>query len=358
MARENPRWGCVRIQGELRKLGLRVGATTIRSLLRRAGLGPAPRRQGPSWSQFLRAQAEGILACDFFCVDSAWLRRFYVLFLTEIGSRRVHVAGVSANPDSTWVAQQARNLAIDQQLENVRYLIHDRDTKFSGTFDEVFHTEGAQAIKTPVRAPRTNAVAERFVRTVREECLDHTLILGRRHLQLTVRDFAAHYNSRRPHRARWRSRHPAAARPNPAARHHDKSAVATSSAGTSTSTTPQRPDPTTRRGPPPRSSARRPPHRRRRGPSTSPVSMRCSTPRALSTDAKPCDTTRLNRTRQENQEIKVFDPYTTIGGPQPVRMLAEPQNVEIKALAPLFRPNSARFRQPAPHRNPATSRDF
>jgi putative transposase len=123
---------------ELRKLAIRIGATTIRSLLRRASLGPAPRREGPSWSEFMRAQAHGILACDFFTVDTLWLRRFYVLFFIELGSRRVHVAGVSSNPDTTWVAQQARNLAIDQRLENVRYLVHDRDTKFSRAFDEVF----------------------------------------------------------------------------------------------------------------------------------------------------------------------------------------------------------------------------
>src|SRR5262249_15298778 len=113
LARENPRWGCVRIQGELRKLGVRVGATTIRTLLRRHGLGPAPRRTGPSWAEFLRAQADGILACDFFTVETVWLRTLYVLFWIEHGSRRVHLAGVTANPDCAWVTQQARNLAIN-----------------------------------------------------------------------------------------------------------------------------------------------------------------------------------------------------------------------------------------------------
>jgi hypothetical protein len=114
LGRENPSWGCVRIQGELRKLGIRVGATMIRSLLRRSGLGPAPRRGGPSWGEFLRAQAQGMLACDFFTVETAWLRRLYVLFFVEHGSRRVHLAGVSANPDSVWMRQQARNLAIEE----------------------------------------------------------------------------------------------------------------------------------------------------------------------------------------------------------------------------------------------------
>jgi putative transposase len=121
LARENPRWGCVRIQGELRKLGLRVGATTIRSLLRQASLGPAPRRQGPSWVEFLRAQAQGIVACDFFTVETVWLRTLYVLFWIEHRSRRVHLAGVTANPDCAWVSQ-ARNLAIDERLEHTRFL--------------------------------------------------------------------------------------------------------------------------------------------------------------------------------------------------------------------------------------------
>src|SRR5262249_31646742 len=127
LARENSRWGCVRIQGELRKLGIRAGATTIRSILRRSGLGPAPRRQGLSWREFLHAQAQGIVACDFFTVETAWLRTLYVLFFVEHGSRRVHLAGVTANPDSAWMRQQARNLAIEDRLEKVRFLLHDRD---------------------------------------------------------------------------------------------------------------------------------------------------------------------------------------------------------------------------------------
>lgn len=201
LARENPRWGCVRIQGELRKLGIRVGATTIRALLRRAGVGPAPRRDGPSWAEFLRAQAEGIWATDFFTVETVWLRTLYVLFWIEHGSRRVHLAGVTANPDSPWVTQQARNLAIDEKLANLRYLIHDRDVKYTGSFDAVFRSEGVKVIETPIRAPRANAVAERFVRTVRKECLDWLLILNRRHLERVLRRYLAHYNAERPHRA-------------------------------------------------------------------------------------------------------------------------------------------------------------
>ncbi len=198
LARENPRWGCVRIQGELRGLGIRVGATTIRSLLRRSGLGPAPRRDGP---EFLRAQAEGILACDFFSVETAFLRTIYVLFFIEIGSRRVHIMGSTCNPDAGHTTQQARNLFMAQEPPiHVRHLIRDRDAKFTRSFDAVFISEGARVISTPIRAPKANAYAERWVRTVRAEVLDLTLVLGRRHLDRILSRYASHYNSHRPHR--------------------------------------------------------------------------------------------------------------------------------------------------------------
>ncbi len=201
LGRENPGWGCVRIQGELRKLGIRVGATTIRSILRRSGVGPAPRRDGPCWREFLRAQAQGMLACDFFTVETAWLRTLYVLFFIEHGSRRVQLAGVSANPDGVWMRQQARNLAIEQRLHRTRFLLHDRDAKFSGPFDELVRSEGVRVIKTPVRSPQANAVAERWVRSVRNECLDHVLVFGRRHLEQILRGYVSHYNAERPHRS-------------------------------------------------------------------------------------------------------------------------------------------------------------
>jgi putative transposase len=203
LARENPRWGAVRIQGELRKLGIRVGATTIRMLLRRTGFGPAPRRTGPTWSEFLRTQAKGIMACDFFCVETAWLRTLYVLVFIELRTRRVSVTSSTAHPDSAWVTQQARNLAmdLDGRAPPIRFLIHDRDSKFSGPFDEVFRSDGTKVILTPVRAPNANAVAERFVRTIRAECLDWTLVLGRRHLDRVLRAYEEHYNLHRPHRA-------------------------------------------------------------------------------------------------------------------------------------------------------------
>jgi transposase InsO family protein len=200
IGRENPRWGCLRIRGELAKLGIRVSATKIRTLLRASGLGPAPRRGGPTWSEFLRAQAQGILAFDFFTVETLMLRTLYVLFAIEVGSRRVHIFGVTRNPDSAWVTQQARNLAVGERLQGIRFLIRDRDAKFSGPFDEVFRTEGVNIVKTPIRAPRANAFAERWVRTVRAECLDWMLVLGRRHLERVLQTYTAHYNEARPHR--------------------------------------------------------------------------------------------------------------------------------------------------------------
>jgi len=200
LAKENPRWGYRRIQGELRKLGVTVSATAIRSLLRRHALTPAPRREGPSWKEFLTCQASGILACDFFTVETVWLRTLYVLFFIELSSRRVHLAGVSAHPRAAWVTQQARNLAIEDRLAEVRFLIRDRDAKYAGPFDEVFRAEGVRVIRTPIRSPKANAFAERFVKTVRRECLDHLLIFGQRHLQWVLREYLRHYNEERPHR--------------------------------------------------------------------------------------------------------------------------------------------------------------
>ena len=202
MGKENPRWGCVRIQGELRKLGMRVCATTIRQTLRREGIGPAPRRDGPSWSEFLRSQAEGIIACDFFTVETIWLRTLYVLFFIELSTRRVHLTGATCNPDSAWVTEQARNLLLDldDQEASARILIRDRDSKYTRSFDEVFKTDGARVILTPIRAPKANAVAERFVGTVRRECLDWVMVHGRRHLDRVLRVYAGHYNAERPHR--------------------------------------------------------------------------------------------------------------------------------------------------------------
>src|SRR5205807_1412734 len=142
----------------------------------------------------------GILACDFFTVETIRLKTVFVLFFIEVQTRRVHVAGVTAHPDSAWVTQQARNLAVDDRLSGVKFLLLDRDSKFSGPFDEVFRTEGVRIIRTPIRAPRANAFAERFVRTVRSECLDHVLIYGRRHLERVLRTYVEHHTEERPHR--------------------------------------------------------------------------------------------------------------------------------------------------------------
>ena len=201
LGRENRSWGCVRVQGELAKLGIRVGATSVRRVLRRHGLGPAPRR-GPTWAEFLRAQAEGILATDFFTVDTVVFKRLYVLFAIEHASRRAHLLGVTEHPGNGFVTQVARDLVGDlaETGHQVKFLVRDRDTKFTASFDEVFRSEGAEVIKAPVRAPRANALAERFVRTVRTECLDWTLVLGRRHLEAVLREYFRHYNEQRPHR--------------------------------------------------------------------------------------------------------------------------------------------------------------
>jgi putative transposase len=213
LARENPRWGYQRIAGELSKLGVSVSPSTVRRLLARAGLGPAPRRSGPSWRQFLRAQGASVVACDFFTVETALLRRYYVLFFIELQTRRVHLAGITANPDGRWVTQQARNLSLSGALDDARFLIRDRDTKFVAGFDEVFRTDGVKVIRTPFRSPQANAHAERFVRTARTECLDWLPILGPRHLDRVLRVYVDHYNTERPHRAL--GRHPPLANPPP-----------------------------------------------------------------------------------------------------------------------------------------------
>jgi transposase len=185
LARENPRWGYLRIVGELRKLGVLVSKGAVAAVLRRNGLRPAPRRQGPSWSDFLRAQATGILATDFFTVDTVLVRRYYVLFVVEVKSRTVHILGVTTNPDGPWAAQVARNFVADLEEggHQSRFVLRDRDTKFTASFDAVLASAGIKVVRTPVQAPRANAFAERWAGTVRRECLDHLLIASRRQLE-------------------------------------------------------------------------------------------------------------------------------------------------------------------------------
>jgi transposase InsO family protein len=191
LAQENPRWGYQRIRGDLLKLGHRVSATAIRTLLRRHGVPPAPRRAGLSWRAFLRAHAQGVLACDFFTVETVRLQTLSVLFFIEVQTRRVFVAGCTAHPSAAWVTQQARQMAWhwDDEERRPTLLIHDRDAKFPAAFDAVCRAENVRVVRTPVRAPRANAVAERWVGTVRRECLDWLLILGPRHLDQVLREY-------------------------------------------------------------------------------------------------------------------------------------------------------------------------
>ncbi len=203
LARENPGWGYRRIVGDLQGLGIRVSATSVRTILLRHGLPPAPQREELSWRSFLRQQAATTLSCDFFTGETAWLKRLYVLFFLSLERRRVEFVACTANPTGAWVAQQARNLlmTLDDRQQPLRFLIHDRDAKFGGGCDHVFESEGIAVIRTPVQAPNANAHAERWVGSVRRECLDRLLIFSRRQLEHVLHTYADHYNRHRPHRS-------------------------------------------------------------------------------------------------------------------------------------------------------------
>ena len=201
LAKENPRWGYDKIQGELLKLGHRLGSTSVRNILKRHRVNPISQRSTGSWRSFLGHYKDQILACDFFTVETIWLKTIYVLFFIEHGTRRIHLAGCTKNPDAGWVSQQARQLVweLKDDTQEMAYLIHDNDTKFTSFFDNVFCSEGIEIVHTPYHAPKANAFAERWVRSVREECLDQILVVNEKHLGNVLREYTDYYNHSRPH---------------------------------------------------------------------------------------------------------------------------------------------------------------
>jgi hypothetical protein len=204
LASENPRWGHRRIHGELTRLGHRIGASTVCDILHDAGIDPAPRRSGPTWRQFLFNQAHGIIAVDFFHIDTALGNRLYALVFLEHATRGLHIAGVTAHPTRDWATQQARNLATDlgARLGSLRILLRDRDGKYSPAFDAVFHAEEIHILQTAPQAPRMNAHCERIIQTLRHELCDHVLVLNEAHARRLLASYQRHYNDHRPHQAR------------------------------------------------------------------------------------------------------------------------------------------------------------
>jgi transposase InsO family protein len=184
-------------------MGARLAGSSVWAILKRHGVDPSPRRSGVSWNEFLRAQATTMLATDFFTVDTILLKRLYVLFFIELDTRKVYLTGITANPVGEWVTQQARNLSsvLSERVHPAKFLIRDRDAKFTARFDEVFAADAIRVIRTPIRSPRANAFAERFVATVRRECLDRLLVVHRSQLEAVLREFVTHYNQHRPHRS-------------------------------------------------------------------------------------------------------------------------------------------------------------
>ena len=203
MATDNPAWGHRRVQGELVKLGHPIAASTVWQILHAAGIDPAPRRPGPTWKQFLTAQARGMLAVDFVHVDTVLLRRLYALIVIEHGTRRAHLAGITANPDGAWTTQAARNFLMDlgARVASVKFLIRDRAGQFTGSFDAVFQADGIRVLASPPQAPRANAICERMIGTLRRELFDRLLIVSEYHLRRVLVEYLRHYNAARPHRA-------------------------------------------------------------------------------------------------------------------------------------------------------------
>ena len=202
LASENPTWGYRRVHGELAGLGYQIGASTVWKIMRSAGIDPVPQRTGPTWAQFLRAQAHGIIACDLFHLDTITLHRLHAFFVIEHATRRVHILGVTAHPTGEWLTQQARNLVMDLDDAGAAFPVpHPRPRhQVHRPFDAVFAAIDIKIITTPVRAPRANAIAERFVGTIRRELLDRTLIINQCHAAAVLREYERHYNDHRPHR--------------------------------------------------------------------------------------------------------------------------------------------------------------
>jgi putative transposase len=202
MATENPSWGHRRMQGELVRLGHRIAASTVWQILHDADIGPAPRRSGPTWRQFLTAQAQAVLAVDFVHVDTVLLSRIYTLIAVEHGSRRAYLVGVTVHPTTAWTIQAARNLLMDlaDRATTVKFLLRDRDSRFTSAFDEVFAADGIRILTSPPRAPRANAICERMIGTLRRELFDKILIVNERYLRQILTVYLHHFNTARPHR--------------------------------------------------------------------------------------------------------------------------------------------------------------
>ena len=203
LAKDNPSWGYRRIHGELVGLGIQIAPSTVWEILTKAGIPPAPRRAGPTWAQFLHSQAQAILATDFFTVDLLNGTSAYVLAIIEHATRRIRILGVTAHPNDAWVTQMARNLLMDlgEHVESIKFLLRDRDTKFSAAFDTVFTSTGIRILRSPIQAPRANAIMERWIGSCRRELLDQTLIWNQRHLLRVLREYETHHNEHRPHRS-------------------------------------------------------------------------------------------------------------------------------------------------------------
>ena len=203
LARENPGWGYRRIHGELVGLGVNMAASTAWEILKKAGIDPAPRRTAPTWSQFLRSQAEAILACDFFTADLLDGTQAHVLAVIEHATRRIRILGVTQHPTGVWTAQQARNLIMDlgDQAHRVKFMIRDRGSNFTAAFDAVFADAGIRTVLCNVRTPRMNAIAERWIGGCRRELLNRTLVWNQAHLRRILREYETHHNQHRPHRS-------------------------------------------------------------------------------------------------------------------------------------------------------------